>query len=72
MRKVMKYYPLDTDPIARAHVVIDGNRILFEDHMGYRFALSSRRIRRVWHAQGDLYWDCVGHYIEVTWRDDPR
>ena len=37
--KEIKYYPLDTDPFARAHVVLSGNNVLFEDHMGHRFAL---------------------------------
>ena len=59
--KEIKYYPLDLDPFVRAHVVLSGNNVLFEDHMGHRFALSSKRIRRVWHAQGNLWWDCVGH-----------
>ncbi len=65
MRKIMKYYPLDTDPIARACVVLSGNNVLFEDHIGHKFAVSSRRLRRVWHCQAELWWDCVGNYTEV-------
>ncbi len=61
----IKYYPLDLDPFARAHVMLCGNTVLFEDHMGHRFALSSRRIRRVWHRQDEYWWDCVGNYTEV-------
>ncbi len=68
----IKYYPLDLDPFARAHVVLNGNTVLFEDHMGHRFAVSSKRLRRLWYCQYRLFWDCVSHYIEVTWNDDPR
>lgn len=56
----IKYYPLDLDLFVRCHVMLCGNTMLFEDHMGYRFAVSSRRLRRLWNTLTECR-----HYIEV-------
>jgi len=60
----MVYYPLDLDPFVRAHVCVVDNTTLYQDHRGHRFAVSSRRLRRLWNFH-ILWWDAIGYYIEV-------
>jgi len=62
----MVYYPLDLDLFVRAHVCVVGNTTLYQDHMGHRFAVSSKRLRRLWHNPCGLWWDAVGYYTEVN------
>ena len=60
----MVYYPLDLDPFVRCHVYVENNTVLYQDHMGHSFALSSKRLRRVWHFKDELWWDAIGYYTE--------
>jgi len=61
MREIIKYYPLDLDPEVRCHVVLDGNTIYFSNFLGQKFAVSSRRLRRMWHTNSFNIWWKADH-----------
>jgi len=61
MIDLIKYYPLDLDPIVRQHVCIIDSTVCYQDIMGHNFAVSSKRLRRLWFRE-----QSCEHYIGIT------